>query len=301
MTETTWAPRPRRWWIAFLLNAILPPMGYGYAGAWKMVVATVIGFIAGAVALNEWTLASPPGVYAYGLQGLVIGAAILAALLGLHAAILAWRAPPKDGRPSKLALLYIAPWVLLVVANMLYGSYGPHPTYSMASASMEPTLQEGDILMVDGARADCGRTDMKVGDVVVFRRPGSAAPFVHRIVAGPGQAVSVQAGVLTIDGKPLARRPLGSVAVRHTPLRVTEFEETLPNGFHHRIYDLGPNGDLDQMAATTVPAGSWYLMGDNRDNAADSRVKGPVPGRDICAVALKIVYAKDKSRVGRRP
>lgn len=300
MTET-YAPRPRRWWIALLLNAVFPPVGYAYAGAWKMVAATVVGMMAGAVALNEWTFASPPGVYRYGLQGLIVGAAIVAALLGLHAAWLAYRAPPKGGRPSKLILLYVAPWAVLVIANMLYGSYGPHPTYSMASASMEPTLKAGDIVMVDGARAECGRADVKVGDVVIFRRPGTAAPYMHRVVAGPGQTVAMQDGLLVIDGKPVARRALGSVALPNTPLRVTEFEETLPNGARHRIYDLGPDGDLDQMAATTVPAGSWYLMGDNRDNAADSRVDRPAPGRDICAVALKTVYAKDQSRVGRRP
>lgn len=297
----TYAPRPRRWWIALLLNAVFPPVGYAYAGAWKMVAATVVVLMAGAVALNEWTLAAPPGVYRFGLQGLIVGAAIVAALLGLHAAWLAYRAPPKGGRPSKLILLYVAPWAVLVIGNMLYGSYGRHPTYSMASASMEPTLKAGDIVMVEGARAECGRADVKVGDVVVFRRPGTAAPYMHRVVAGPGQTVAMQEGRLVIDGKPVARRALGSVARPNTPLRVTEFEETLPNGVRHRIYDLGPAGDLDQMAATTVPAGSWYLMGDNRDNAADSRVDGPAPGRDICAVALKTVYAKDQSRVGRRP
>jgi len=300
LTET-YAPRPRRWWIALLLNAAFPPVGYAYAGAWKMVAVTVVGLMAGAVALNEWTLASPPGVYRYGLQGLIAGAAIAAGMFGLHAAWLAWRAPPKAGRPSKLALLYVAPWVVLVIANMLYGSYGPHPTYSMASAAMEPTLRAGDIVMVEGARADCGRAAVKVGDVVVFRRPNTAAPYMHRVVAGPGQTVEMRDGLLVIDGKAVARRALGSVELPNSPLRVTEFEETLPNGARHRIYDLGPTGDLDQMAATTVPAGSWYLMGDNRDNAADSRVDGPAPGRDICAVALKTVYAKDQSRVGRRP
>lgn len=300
MTET-YAPRPRRWWIALLLNAVFPPVGYAYAGAWKMVAVTVVALMGGAVAVNEWTLASPPGIYRYGPQGLLAGAAIVAAVFGLHAGWLAWRAPPKAGRPSRLALLYVAPWVVLVAANMLYSAYGPHPTYSMASASMEPTLREGDIIMVEGARANCGRTDMKVGDVVVFRRPDTAAPYVHRIVAGPGQTVAMKDGRLIIDGAPVGRRPLGSVAAPSSPLRTTEFEETLPNGVRHRIYDRGPDAEMDHLAATTLAAGSWYLMGDNRDNAADSRVKGPVPSRDICAVALKIVYAKDKSRVGRRP
>lgn len=301
MSETTYPPRPRRWWIALILNALFPPVGYAYAGAWRMVAATVVATLAGAVAVNEWTLASPPGAYAYGTNGLMVGAAVIAAAFGLHAAWLAWRAPPRGGRPSKLALLYIAPWALLFVANLLYSAYGPHPTYVMSSASMQPTLKEGDIVMVEGARANCGRTDMKVGDVVVFRRPDNAAPYMHRIVAGPGQTVAMRGGLLTIDGTPAARRPLGSVAMPNTPLRVTEFEETLPNGVRHRIYDLGSDGDLDEVAATTLAPGSWYLMGDNRDNAADSRISGPVPSRDICAVALKIVYAKDQSRVGRRP
>jgi len=296
-----YAPRPRRWWIALILNALFPPVGYAYAGAWKMVAATMVVVLAGAVMLNEWTLASPPGIYAYGLRGLMIGAAAAAALFGLHAAWLAWRAPARGGRPSKLALLYIAPWAGLFVANLLYSSYGPHPTYSMASASMEPTLKGGDIIMVDGARATCGRTDMRPGDVVVFRRPATAAPFVHRIVAGPGQTVAMHDGLLTIDGQTVTRRALGSVALPGAAVRATEVEEILPNGARYRTYDLGPNGELDRIAATTVPAGSWYLLGDNRDNAADSRVFGPIPGRDVCAVALKIVSAEDKTRVGRRP
>lgn len=296
-----YAPRPRRWWIALILNALFPPVGYAYAGAWKMVAATVAVVLAGAVALNQWTLASPPGVYAYGLHGILVGAGLLAALFGLHAAWLAHRAPPKGGRPSRLILLYVAPWLALFAANGLYNAYGPHPTYNMTTASMEPTLRSGDIFMAEGARARCGRADVRSGEVVVFRRPGSAAPFVHRVVAGPGQTVAMQDGLLILDGRPVARRALGSVALPGAATRATEVEETLPNGRRYRIYDLGPNGELDRIAATTIPAGSWYLLGDNRDNAADSRVFGPVPTRDVCAVALKIVSAEDKTRVGRTP
>lgn len=301
MTEPTYPPRPRRWWIALILNALFPPVGYAYAGAWKMVAVTVVATLAGAVALNEWTLASPPGVYRYGLNGLLVGAAVLAAVFGVHAAWLAWRAPPRGGRPSKLALLYIAPWALLFVANLLYSAYGPHPTYNITAGAMEPTLRADDIVMVDGARANCGHAGLKPGDVVVFRKPDSAAPFLHRIVAGPGQSVEMRQGLLVIDGQSVARRALGSAPVAGVPARATEIEETLASGARYRTYDLGLDGPFDNLPAKTVPQGSWYLMGDNRDNAADSRAFGPVPGRDVCAVALKIVYAKDKSRVGRRP
>lgn len=301
MSEPTWPPRPRRWWIAFILNALFPPVGFAYAGAWKAVGMTVVILAGGAIAATEWTLASPPGVYRFGLSGLLVGSAVVAVLFGAAAAVLAWRAPPKAGRPSKLVLLYLAPWLLLLVGNMIYSSYGPHPTYNIESESMAPTLRPGDIVMVEGARAECGKARARPGDVVVFRKPGTAAPFIHRIVAGPGQTVAMEQGVLTIDGQAVARRPLGSVATPNLAVRTTEFEETLPNGARHRIYDLGPTGKLDQVAATTVPPGSWYLMGDNRDNAADSRVFGPVAGKDVCAVALKVVYAKDGARVGRRP
>jgi len=301
LSETNYPPRPRRWWIAFLLNALFPPVGFAYAGAWKAVGMTVVILAAGAVAANEWTLASPPGVYRFGLDGLLVGAGGFALLFGAAAGVLAWRAPPRGGRPSKLALAYLAPWVLLVVANMLYSAYGPHPTYNIESEAMSPTLQPGDILMVDGARADCGHAGVKPGDVVVFRKPGTAAPFVQRVIAGPGQTVAMDQGVLTVDGKVVARRPMGSVALPNLPVRATEFEETLMNGARYRTYDLGPTGELDQARATTVPAGSWYLMGDNRDNSADSRTFGPVAGADVCAVALKVVYAKDKRRVGRQP
>lgn len=293
-------PRPRRWWIAFLLNALFPPIGYAYVGAWMMVAGTVVGVIAGAVALNEWTLDQPPGVYGLGQSGMMGGSLVVLTLLGAHAAWMARRAPAKTGSPGRHAALYIAPWLFLFGANALYGAYGPHPTYVMSSSHMSPGLQPDDIVIVEGARAACG-ADVQAGDVVVFRRPNVAEPMTHRIVAGPGQTVGMAGGRLVIDGKPVAREPKGSVALDGVAGRATEFQETLPNGATYRTYDLGPNAALDNLPARTVPAGSWYLMGDNRDNAQDSRVFGPVAGKDICAVALKIVSAKDKRRVGQRP
>lgn len=300
MTDFT-APRPRRWWIALILNTIFPPIGYAYVGAWKLAAATVVVLLGGSIALNFWTLANPPGVYVFGQNGVLYGALGLGLLLGLHAASLAPRAPPRSGRTGPLALLYIAPWFLLFAGNLIYSAYGPHPTYVMSSGSMQPTLWQGDIVIVDGARASCGGADAKVGDVIVFRRPQKAEPLMHRIVAGPGQTVALKDGLLTIDGQILRREAKGSTPAPDSAARATEVEETLPNGRRHRILDLGPGEALDNVPPTTVPAGSWYVMGDNRDNAADSRTFGPVSARDTCAVARRIVWAKDKTRVGREP
>ncbi|PZQ61559.1 MAG: signal peptidase I [Phenylobacterium zucineum] len=295
------APRPRRWYIALILNAIFPPIGYAYVGAWKLVVATVVVLLGGSVAANFWTLSNPPGVYAFGQNGVLYGGLAIGLLLGVHAAILAPRAPPRSGRTGPLVLLYIAPWFLLFAGNLIYSAYGPHPTYVMSSGSMDPTLRQGDIVIVDGPRANCGTVSPEVGDVVVFRRPKTAEPLMHRIVAGPGQTVAMKDGLLIVDGQPLRREAKGSAPFPGSAARATELEETLPNGRRHRILDLGPGEALDDVPPTTVPAASWYVMGDNRDNAADSRTFGPVSAQDTCAVARRIVWAKDKTRVGREP
>lgn len=292
--------RPRRWWLAFLLNLIVPPTGYAYVGAWMAVAATVVGVLLGAVALNEWTLIRPPGIYAFGPEALLYLAVVFAVGLAAHAAWLAVKAPPRTG-PSK-AVLYVAPWFLLLLGNMVLRAYWPNPVYTVSSTAMAPTLQPGDIVMVDGARALCGHPGIKVGDVVLHKWQGSES--LLRIVAGPGQTVAMPDRVLMIDGQPVQRRPLGSVAAvggLERGGRLTEIEEVLPGGVRYRTQALGPDGAPDRVAPVTIPAGSWYLLGDNRDDAADSRRNGPAKGADICATAVSIVSAEDKRRVGQKP
>lgn len=292
--------RPRRWWLAFLLNLVFPPTGYAYVGAWMAALLTAGAVLLGTVVLNEWALIRPPGIYALGPNGFLYGAVAFAAALGAHAAWLARKAPPRTG-PS-LAVVYVAPWALLLVANGALQTYWPNPVYTVGSSSMEPTLKPEDIVMVEGARGTCGRAGLAPGDVAVFRLQG--APTLFRIVAGPGQTVGLRGGLLTIDGQVVRREIKGSTPARGalTPgARLMEVEEFLPNGARYRTQDLGEAGALAEIAPVTLGPDMWYLMGDNRDDASDSRVNGPVKGADICAVALSIVYAEDRTRVGRKP
>lgn len=295
MNETV--GRPRRWWVALLLNLILPPTGYAYAGAWDAVGVTAAAVLVGAVAIDEVTLLRPPGIYALGAEGLVVAAVAIVILLGLHAAWLARRAPDRIGplRP----ILYLAPWLGLFTANALLTAYWPYPAYVIASASMQPTLQPRDIVIVRGPRALCGRTTVNPGDVVLYKR--EALPQLHRAVAGPGQTVAMRDGQLIIDGRPVERHAVAKPPAKGQLTHTGEFEETLANGARYRIYDSDPSGLLDQIAVTTVPPGSWYLLGDNRHRSADSRVNGPIRHADICATGFKIASAKDKSRVGQKP
>lgn len=299
MSQAQAAGRPRRWWLALILNGLFPPTGYAYVGAWRAVWITVGLFAAGAFAVVEATYRWPPGTYAYGQTGILVGGGVLGLLLGLHAAWLAHRTPPRTG--VSRAVTYIVPWILITILSMILRAYGPRPTYEIPSAAMAPTLAEGDIVMTDRPRTSCGEATVKAGDAVLFKREGVNYSF--RAVAGPGQRVMLSSGQLFIDGRPVARRGLGpaSTSVGPVPISATIVEETLASGARYRTLDLGPEGALDNMAETTVPPGAWYLLGDNRDNAADSRVFGPVPAGSICAVVDRIVWSKDPARIGQDP
>jgi signal peptidase I len=300
VTDAATAGRPRRWWVALILNALFPPAGYAYVGAWMAVGVTLLVIVTVPILGMVATLQYPPGVYAVGMAPAIWGSVAVLGLLALHAAVLARRAAGRTGPRLLHGVLYIAPWLAAFGVNLALRAYWPNPTYVISSASMQPSLQEGDIVAVDGARANCKATP-RPGDVVVFRRPGSPAPFMHRVVAGPGQRVMLASGQLFIDGKPAGRRVLGVTRVSEMAFPAEVIEETLPNGARYRTQDFGPDGALDDMREITVPAGAWYVLGDNRDNAADSRVNGPVATRDICAVGLKVLSSKDASRVGQRP
>jgi len=269
-------------------------------GAWRAVIAVFVVAGLGAIGLTEWTLAYPPGVYAAGEAAIIPLAWTLVVVLGAHAAWLSRRSPRKQGSRLLHGLIYVGLAAALLGLSFVFRALWPHSVYSTASDSMSPSLITGEVVAVKGARALCGGATPALGDVIVLRRAKSPARYMRRVVAGPGQVVSLAAGRLSIDGLAVPAQPLGTAA--HGSAGVaTIYRETLPNGAAYLTYDLGPNGELDNLAPTKVPPGAWYVLGDNRDNAADSRLYGPVRARDICGVATRILFSKDKAHVGAKP
>jgi signal peptidase I len=165
--------------------------------------------------------------------------------------------------------------------------------FYVPSGSMEPTLLIGDTLLAlkypygySGASLpfqitlpETGRVfgaTPKRGDIVVFRSPADRSQaWVKRVVGLPGDRIQMREGVLFINGKPVKLTPDGVGAAEEDdgsgqPAR--RYIETLPGGVSHTIFKIRDNGRFDNTPEVLVPPDRLFVMGDNRDNSADSRV-----------------------------
>jgi signal peptidase I len=180
----------------------------------------------------------------------------------------------------------------VVLAVFLAKGALAEPFY-VPSGSMEPTLMIGDALLASKYPYGYGTSSLPIqinlpetkrlfegmpkrGDVVVFRWPGDRSQaWVKRVVGLPGDRIQMRQGQLFINNHPASLRPDGIGQAEDDnggSEPAYRYIETLPNGVEHLIFKMRDNGPLDNTAEVTVPAGKLFVMGDNRDNSADSRV-----------------------------
>jgi signal peptidase I len=117
----------------------------------------------------------------------------------------------------------------------------------------------------------------KRGDVIVFRpeyEPGR--DYVKRLVGLPGDRIQMRDGILHINDEKVQMQHLGKTPFREKGGYVQDVDtylETLTNGVSYKVFDRDVMGPYDNTPVYEVPAGHYFMMGDDRDNSSDSRAE----------------------------
>lgn len=162
---------------------------------------------------------------------------------------------------------------------------------SVPTGSMKPTILEGDRILVNKMAYDIRvpfthisllkLADPRRGDIIVFDSKAADERLVKRVVGMPGDIVEMRNNVLWVNGKQLAYHDIPD------PAPATDKLENL-SGVEHavRIRNF-----LSGFRPVKVPEGHYLVLGDNRDNSADSRVIGFIPREEIVGRSRSVVMS----------
>ena len=200
-------------------------------------------------------------------------------------------------RANKGFILFL---MLFGVFRTAVADWNPIP-----SASMRPNLVEGDVVFVNrlAYNLKVPLTDIVLhhtgeperGDIVTFSSPRDGTRLIKRIIALPGDTVAMRDEQLVINGQAAQYSALDTVAETIVPGQQLQARRLSEQGSGqaqaHRIQLLPQLPARRNFAAVTVPAGHYMMLGDNRDNSADSRYFGFVPRELLIGKAERILVS----------
>jgi signal peptidase I len=186
--------------------------------------------------------------------------------------------------------------VYAVLIALVVRTFAIEP-FNIPSGSMIPTLLVGDYLFVSKYSYGYSKHSFPFslgffsgriffdpperGDVAVFKYPGdqgqgqNRTDYIKRIIGLPGDRIQVTNGILYINGQSVPRMRIGDYVKGNNGhyMKGTLYRETLPNGRSYTVLEYSDNGPADNTPEFLVPAGNYFVMGDNRDDSLDSRTR----------------------------
>ncbi len=206
----------------------------------------------------------------------------------------------------------LAPTLVLVAIAFSVRSFVMQP-FNIPSQAMTPTLLVGDHFFANKTCYGYSKFTSPLlpdfegriwraaapqrGDIVVFKLPkDNKTDYVKRIIGLPGDEILIKGGVVRINGTTVPRKQVADFIddTGRYKQGITAFEETLPNGVRYTVLDLRRSGRFDDAGPFNVPAGHYFMMGDNRDNSVDSRAQqhvGYIPEENLLGCASVFYFS----------
>lgn len=194
-------------------------------------------------------------------------------------------------KDNKSLLLFVS---LMLVFRSAVADWNDVPT-----GSMQPTIVEGDRIFINKKAYDLRLpfsqysllkiSDPKLNDIVIFESKAADKRLVKRVIGVPGDTVTMLNNRLSINQK------LADYKLLAKHIDFTLSEEQIAGNRHLIRTRVTPghskNAPLENFQPVTIPAGYYLVMGDNRDNSADSRVIGLVPRKEIIGRSKTVAFS----------
>ncbi len=264
--------RPRIPWLAAILSLLVPGLGQLYGGQLKRGVAFYLSFLA-FILLSGVCIAS---------DGLSVF------LFVLFEIWVAWDAVGVAQRNREYALRPYNGWYIYAYVYVLHALLVPGiiflstvKSFEILSGSMEPTLLVQDHVFADVTYFSS--TNPARGDIVVHNSPDDQQLKISRVLGLEGEEIEIRDKKIYLDGRRLK-----------DPWAIHTDPNLYPRGGPSR-----EGGLRDNFERVKIPAGTCFVLGDNRDWSYDSRFVGPVPLSALYGRLLYVYWADDKSRIGK--
>jgi signal peptidase I len=222
-------------------------------------------------------------------------------------------ASPPSRRPRLIRFWreQLLPLLIVVFALLTFRS-AVADWYDVPSGSMKPTILEGDRIFVNKLAYDlkipftrihlAEWADPRRSDVVILYSPTDGKRLVKRVIGLPGDMLELRANKLFINGAPVDYQPLDNATIlqlpeAERPSHLYATEELLPRP--HPVMTTPGVVAARSFEPVTIPAGQFFVMGDNRDNSADSRFIGLIDRARIVGRTRSIAFSLDDSYLPR--